>query len=191
MKISDLRQSILEASIQGREQKISLQSALKQSYDTLNSQIAQWEYTYLLKSPIAGQITFNKYWSINQNVKAGESVLTVIPQDSGAIIGKLKLPMQGSGKVKVGQKVNIKFSNYPHMEYGMVRGIIKSKSMVPADNAYLVEVSLPKGLLTNYGKQLIFSQQMQGNAEIITENIRILERIFQPLKALLKKHTDE
>jgi HlyD family secretion protein len=113
----------------------------------------------------------------------------VVPEKSGSIIGKLLLPIAGSGKVKVGQKVNIKFSNYPHMEYGMVSGIIKSISSVPSDNAYLVEVSLPNGLLTNYKKTLAFNQNMQGNAEIITEDIRVLERVFQPLKALFKKHT--
>lgn len=191
MKISDLRQLIMETSIQEREKRTSLQLALKQSFDNLNSQISQWEYSYLLKSPISGQVTLNKYWSVNQNVKAGDSVLTVVPEKSGSIIGKLLLPIAGSGKVKVGQKVNIKFSNYPHMEYGMVLGIIKSISMVPSDNVYLVEVNLPNGLLTNYGKKLLFNQKMQGNAEIITEDIRVLERVFQPLKALFKKHTAE
>jgi HlyD family secretion protein len=189
MKISDLRQLIMETSIQERETRTSLQLALKQSFDNLNSQISQWEYNYLLKSPIPGQVTFNKFWSVNQNVKAGDIVLTVVPEKSGPIIGKLFLPIAGSGKVKVGQKVNIKFSNYPHMEYGMVQGIIKTISMAPSDSVYLVEVGLPNGLLTNYGNKLGFNQKMQGNAEIITEDIRVLERVFQPLKALFKKHT--
>ena len=50
-----------------------------------------------------------------------------------------------------------------------------------------VEVEFPDGLKTNYGKQLEFSQEMQGTAEIITEDVRLLERFFNPIKSLLKK----
>lgn len=191
LQISQLEQLILELGLQSREQKKKLQLELKQSYDNLGSQIAQWEHNYLLKTPISGKVSFNKYWSINQNVKAGDCVFSVVPDESLKIIGKLKLSMHGSGKVKVGQKVNIKFSNYPHMEYGMVRGVIRSKSLVPTGESYLVEVDLPNGLLTNYGKKLGFSQQMQGIAEIITENIRLLERIFHPIKSIFKKHVED
>jgi multidrug resistance efflux pump len=191
IQISQLEQSILDLTLQYKGQKKQLQLELSQAYDNLTSRIAQWEYNYLLKSPINGVVSFNKYWSINQNVKAGDYVIAVVPDESSKIVGKLVLSIQGSGKVKLGQKVNIKFSNYPHMEYGMVRGIIKSKSLVPADNVYMVEVSLPDGLMTNYGKRLEFSQQMQGAAEIITEDIRLLERIFHPIKSLFKKHVEK
>jgi HlyD family secretion protein len=50
-----------------------------------------------------------------------------------------------------------------------------------------LEVDLPDGLHTSYGKDLEFSQEMQGSAEIITEDIRLLERIFKPIKSLLKR----
>jgi HlyD family secretion protein len=73
------------------------------------------------------------------------------------------------------------------MDYGIVSGVIKSKSLVASDNFYSLEVDLPEGLLTSYGKELEFSPEMQGSAEIITENIRLLERIFKPIKSLLKR----
>ena len=69
----------------------------------------------------------------------------------------------------------------------MVKGIVKNISLVPADNNYAVEVEFPEGLKTNYGKTLAFGQQMQGSAEIITDNVRLLVRLFNPLKALLKE----
>jgi HlyD family secretion protein len=95
--------------------------------------------------------------------------------------------MQGAGKVKVGQQVNIKFLNYPHIDFGMVMGVIKSISLIASDNNYTVEVDLPDGLKTSYGEELPFSHQMQGYAEIITEDIRLLERIFKPIKSILKR----
>ena len=53
----------------------------------------------------------------------------------------------------------------------------------------MAEVEFPNGLTTNYNKQIKFSQEMQGSAEIITEDIRLIERLFNPIKALFKKNT--
>ena len=71
----------------------------------------------------------------------------------------------------------------------MVTGIVKSKSLVATDNAYILEVELPNGLLTNYGKKLEFSQEMRGIADIITEDIRLIQRIFAPIKSLMEAHS--
>jgi len=188
--VAQLEQSILELQQQYEEQKQQFELALNNNKETLKTQIKTWEQMFLLESPIDGQVTFTQYWSINQNVKAGDNVITIVPEKETKIIGKIKLPMQGSGKVKVGQKVNIKFDNYPYMEYGMVRGIVKSISLVPMDANYTVEVELPKGLKTNYKKTLIFCQEMQGIAEIITDDTRLIERFLNPLKAIWKKNVE-
>ena len=187
IQINRLEQSVLEFELQSKESKSRVQLALSQAYENLMGRIAQWEQSYLLKAPISGIVTFTKFWSINQNVKAGDKVVTVVPEEGGKIIGKVVMPIRGSGKVKIGQRVNIKFANFPHMDYGIVTGVIKSKSLVASDNFYSLEVDLPDGLLTSYGQELEFSQEMQGTAEIITEDIRLLERIFKPIKSLLKK----
>jgi hypothetical protein len=60
--------------------------------------------------------------------------------------------------------------------------------MVPEQEYYLVTVELPQELKTNYGKILPFSQQMNGTAEIITENISVLGRLFSPLRSVFKKY---
>ena len=36
---------------------------------------------------------------------------------------------------------------------------------------------LPKGLETSYKKQIPFQQEMTGTADIITEDLRLIERI--------------
>jgi len=186
IQLSQLEQSILDLQLQFTEQKSKLELDFKEALDNLNSQISSWEHNYLLKSPISGNITFTTYWSSNQNVKAGDVVFTVVPNIATQIIGKLILPVKGSGKVREGQNINIKFNNYPYMEYGIVKGIIKSISLVPSDNNYFVEVILPEGLTSTYNKELKFNQEMQGAAEIITDDLRLLERIIQPLKSMFK-----
>jgi HlyD family secretion protein len=120
---------------------------------------------------------------------AGERVVSIVPYDSTNIIGKMLMPIKGSGKVKVGQKVNIKFYNYPYMEFGMVSGVINNISTVPADNLYSVEVKLPEGLKTNYGIELDFNQKMKGIGEIITEDIRFIVRVVRPIRSIIQNRS--
>jgi len=88
----------------------------------------------------------------------------------------------------LGQRVNIKLNNYPFTEYGMLQGVIRSISEVPDGDNYSLDVELSNGLVTNYGIELKFAQQIEGVAEIITEDQRLFQRVFNPLKALLKEH---
>ncbi len=187
LQISRLRESKADLQLQYREQKNRWATDLKQALDNLLSQIEQWEHRFLLKAPLDGRLSFTTFWSENQFVQAGATVFTVVPAVTGEIVGRLLLPIAGSGKVKAGQQVNIKFANFPHTQYGMVTGRVRSISLVPAEQAYLVDVEFPTGLRTNYGRELDFSQQMQGGAEIITEKMRALERMLQPLRAKLKQ----
>jgi len=69
----------------------------------------------------------------------------------------------------------------------MVRGFVRDISLVPANNVYNVEVSLPDSLKTNYNTELPFNQEMQGMAEIITNDRRLLERIVTPLKSIIRR----
>ncbi len=190
IEIAQLNQQILDLELTAIEESKQQQFALLESFENLVAQIALWEQKYLLKTPIAGIVSFTKFWSPNQNVKEGDLVMTVIPSDQGDIIGKISLPIEGSGKVRTGQQVNIKFANYPHMEYGMVKGIIRNISLVPNDNNYAVEVELPEELTTYYGIKIPFNQEMHGQVEIITDNRRLIERIVSPLRSLVSKQKE-
>lgn len=188
IRINELYQTILDLELDYSKQKNSIENDLRSQYDNLKSQFAQFEHTYLLKSPTDGTVAFTKYWSTNQNVTAGELVFTVISSEPKEIIGKVILPLQRSGKVKVGLKVIIKLDNYPYTEYGVVNGSIKSISLVPSDKSNIVQVRLINGLVSNYNKKLDFTQEMQGTAEIVTEDMRLIERLIQPIKYIIKKN---
>ena len=189
IQLENINQAILELKLQ-QEKLINEQITLiEESYENLLSAIESWKHDYVLISPTEGIVTFNEYWNENQTVRAGETVITVIPEDEGEIVGKVKLDFQGAGKVKNGQQANIQFANYPYMEFGMVKGVVKSISLAPSNNFYTLEIELPDGLKTFYGIDLDFKQEMQGTAEIITEDIRLIERIIRPLRFVLHKNT--
>lgn len=188
IQISELEQQKLDLNLQSEEQQKQLNSLLMQAYNNLKGEITVWQQKYLLIAPIEGKITFTKYWSLNQNVQTGETVLTIVPGEKSELIGRVSLQIEGSGKVKPGQHVNIKFSNFPYMEFGIVKGVVKSISLVPDDKAYTVEITLPDELNTNYGRTLAFSQGMTGTAEIITDDLSLFERLVNPLRSLFLKH---
>ena len=126
-------------------------------------------------------------WSRNQNVKAGETVFTIQPSDSSRLLGKALLPLQGSGKVHVGQRVHIRLNNYPDQEFGYVKGQVASISPAPTEEGmYIVEISLPDGMQTNYGKQLPVSRELKGTADIILADKNVLERLLVPLRKVVE-----
>jgi HlyD family secretion protein len=166
-------------------------SELRQNYENLVNQINVWEQDFVLKTPIAGQVTFTNFWSVNQFVTEGNVVFTVVPENEQEIIGKATIPVTGAGKVETGQKVNIKLDNYPYMEFGILEGEITNLSMVPVSNEqgsyYTAEISLNNNLTTNYKIKLPFNQEMQGYAEIITKDRRLIERLVEPLVSIFRE----
>lgn len=188
IELAEKRQQLMDYRINREEEKQKLVSAIEESFLNLNAGLKIWENNYLLVSPVEGKVAFTRYWSENQSVIADQSVLNVVPENSGDFVGRILLNMQRSGKVKTGQVVNIKLSGFPYLEYGMVRGIVKSKSLVPSGDAYIIEVSLSNGLTTLYGSELEFTQNMQGTAEILTDDLRLLQKIINPFRYLASKN---
>lgn len=188
IQVAGIKKQILELELENSESSKKMRTQLQESYDNLQAEIAKWELKYLLKTNTDGRITFTKIWSENQFIRQGETVFTVIPEQPGDTIGKIDLPIKGSGKVKIGQEVNIKFENYPYLEYGLVKGRVRTISLVPEGDNYKVEVELQNGLTTFYGRKLTFNQEMKGDAEIITEKVSLLRRIFNPIKYLIQKN---
>ncbi len=194
LEIAQKRHDIDDNRMRRKAEEDNLSSALEESFLNFKSQLGSWENTYLLKSPVEGIVTYTNIWKENQLVTAGEPVLNIIPLDPGEFIGRINLTMQRSGKVKSGQNVNIKLSGFPYLQYGMVRGRIKSISKVPAGDFYIIEVELPYGLTTIYGKDLTeYTQNMQGTgtAEIITDDVTLLQKVMNPFRYLIAKNRRE
>lgn len=187
IEILQLREALVDMEHQYIEKKNNLETGIKSILNQLQSDITAWKMNYLLVSPIAGKVAFTEIWSVNQNVTGGKVVFTVLPDTVAQLVGKAKLPINRSGKVNQGQEVNIRFNNFPDNQFGMVKGVVKNISLIPTeDGNYIVEVSFPVGLKTTYNKTLPLSQEMTARADIITEDTRLLEQFFLPLKRVLK-----
>lgn len=181
-------EQLIDLKIQYEQELHSYRQDIQEAYKLLWTNYLQWQEKYLLISNIEGILTFTGHWSENQTINAGELLATVIPSKATQIIGRASIDMQGIGKVKAGQTVNIKLNGFPYMEFGMLKGTVKHISLVPdKDKGYIAEIYLNDGMLSTYQKQLHFIQRIEGTAEIITADRRLLSRLIEPLKSKLKE----
>lgn len=186
IQLKQMHESLFDTEYEYIEKKKNLEIQIYSLINQLKTEIEAWELNYVLSAPINGQITFSKYWIENQNMLAGDIVFNIVPSTHGEIIGKALLPIEGSGKVKIGQKVNIRFENYPDTQYGIVKGYVKNISLVPSSSNnksnYTIDIMLSDGLKTSYNRSLPYLPNMVGKADIITDDISLLERFLLPLK---------
>ncbi len=183
--LNELNRSSKTTVINERKDDVNLERNVIQAFYQLKKAIKDWELNYVLRSSIKGKVSFLQLWAENQTVNSGDHVFVVIPTQQTQLIGKAKAAALNSGKIKVGQLVNIRLANYPDREFGVVKGVIKAISLTPdKDGNLLIDVALPNGLHTSYEKKIIFQQEMTGAADIITEDLRLIERLLYQFREL-------
>jgi multidrug efflux pump subunit AcrA (membrane-fusion protein) len=187
IQINSIEKSILQLQIQDYQEQSKLKNEFQQNLKSLISEITKWKQLYLIESPINGKISFFNIWSINQNIKISDELFSVIPIQKQQFVGKCILPILNTGKLSIGQNVNIKLDNYPYNENGMLQGIVTNISEVPNKDTYAIDVDLKNGLLTSYNKLLSYKEQMRGKADIITKNLSVMDRIFFNFKKLIDR----
>ena len=157
------------------------------SVGQLLASIHSWEMAYCLMAPAEGKVQLLLQEAPNQYLSSGNIFARIVPKEGESWMGRAMLPLQRSGKVKVGQRVIVRFTNFPDQEFGIVNGRLSSVSLVPSEDNYMIEIVFPDGLITNYGKCLPVFYEMKATAEIVTDDSRLIERFFQPLKKILKE----
>lgn len=186
--VNDLSRNKKTTQINESKDNISLYRNVIQSFNQLKKAIADWELAYVLRSSISGEVSFLQIWIENQTIVSGDNVFTIIPKNQNDYIGKVKAKALNSGKIREGQDVNIRLSNYPDREFGVIRGKVSAISLTPdKDGNLLIDVSLPKKLETSYHKKIIFQQEMSGTADIITEDLRLIERLLYQFRDVFKR----
>lgn len=172
--------------------------AIEELCRQIKSDIESWENTYLITSPIDGQIAMSKIWSRYQFIEANTDIFTIVPPEgTGSIIAKAWMPAMGIGKIRENMNAHIALDGYPQEEYGIIKATISEIGLIPEmqklnnepeELAYPLILILPKGLQSTYGKSLAFKQEMSGTAELITEERRIAQRIFNQFQNILQNN---
>ena len=181
-----LRQAVVDTRLEYESQRKRLTEDISSAHAQLVSALASWEKNYLLIAGSTGKLTFMSIWSDLQEVTTGIPLFAITPESIGEVQARLVIPFAGAGKVKPGQRVNIKLDGYSYMEFGMVEGFIRSVSSGYTDQGYPAVAELPNGTTTSYGVAIQFERELQGMADITTEDLSLLQRLFSPLKHLYK-----
>lgn len=192
MTIGDLRKQIRQLEFEFDEGDRAYKLQMLESIKNLRNYIRQWQQTYTVRATSSGILSYLKPLYDNQYVRMEEELFAIV-QDQEEYVAFAIVSSIGAGKVKVGQMVRLKLDNFPYQQFGSLDGVVRDISLLPyaetgtasgdaANSSYRVTIGLSNKLVTNYGTQLTFRPNMTGQAEIITDDLRLLERIFYNIR---------
>ena len=184
VQLNQISKQMTDLTLENLKQISTLELAAKNSRKELIANVSKWKDTYLFVAPNSGQVAYLNFIENEKHVEVGTSVVSIIRLNVG-INAHAELPLNGSGKVKNGQNVFIRLKNYPFEQFGVIPGKISSISLIPSKGKYSVFIELPNGLNTSQKFILPFKQELAGTTEIITDDLRLLERFFAGFRRVL------
>jgi multidrug efflux pump subunit AcrA (membrane-fusion protein) len=157
-----------------------------QALHTLKAQLDEWKNKFLLIAPISGKVSFSEFLQENSQIKVGQTVCFINPENT-EYYARVFIPQINFGKIKKGEEVLLKLNAYPYREFGIIKAKLDFISEMPIDSGFVAKVVLPNGLVTNYKKQLHYTEGLSAQAEIITADLQLSDRLFNELRAVFKK----
>lgn len=166
-----------------KDKKVELMAAIEK----LDSQIEDTT----VKATKSGVINSNTELVKGDTLSAGATVMTIIPDNEGSFKANIYVSNKDIGKLKEGMKVKFNVYALPNREYGYLTGCVTkiSKDLkVDEKNArgyYLVEAAInSKSLYDSKGKVAALKAGMSCQAQMITENKRILKFVLEKMNFL-------
>jgi multidrug resistance efflux pump len=192
-KQSDINRNDLEIRRIVLEEEEMIEKALSEwmsAVNNLSNMLRLWKEKYLQTAPLDGELEYLGFWRENSFVSSGQELFSIIPSEND-MVGEVIIPSMGAGKVEIGQTANVKIHKFPYDEYGLIKGRVESLSRIShkievrdgSIEAYQVIISFPNGFTSNFGIPLVLDFESKGTVEIITKSKRLIERLFDNLKA--------
>ncbi|MEX2379428.1 MAG: HlyD family efflux transporter periplasmic adaptor subunit [Vicingaceae bacterium] len=183
---STLKQQKIDLINNFKNQRNSLEANIESAKKTIKSMIESWGQDYTILAPNDGKVSYLTNLTNEQYVESQQPLFAVIPKNE-KVIAIVKILDAAFGKIEIGQKVRMKFSNYPYQQFGQLVGSVSEISKVPSEEGYFVKVKLENGLTTTYNKQIDYKPEMSGVAEVVTEDLRLIERIFNNFRKVFDR----
>ena len=167
------------------ERLADLEEKLKQE-ETLVKGVRQEGETTRYSSQFSGIVT-KIHVKPGHMVSVGAPLVTII-KDSAALEGRSLVQNKDIGRMKRGDKVQIKYFAYPYQEFGIPTGRISYIAKKPGDvegqqSLYVVRVALDADTISKQGsnKEKVLEVGLEGTAEIKTGEKRLIELLFTPV----------
>ena len=179
--ITDLKAKLNALKQERKSKRTEFLQRIDLSLINIQNVLDQWSMNYQIKAPKDGKLTYLKTINKNEYV-AAETPLFAIISDNQNYVGYINVPKSGYGKVQLGQQVRARIDKYPYHEFGQLDGKVTDISLLANEEMYRVQFSFPNGLNSSYGKTFEYSSEMSGSADVITEDVRLISRIFNKFK---------
>ncbi len=180
IQINQKRNELLEIRKNDQDQTINFEQELNK----LQTNLENWERTHYLIAPTDGRLMFFKHIQVNQQLSNAEKLFFVVPKKN-EWHGEMAIGQYNIGKVKEGQRVILKFDGFPYQEYGILNGTVSAVSEIPIDSVYLVKVNLPES--QKMKKEIKLRVGMTADGEIVTEELRLIEKIFYEIRKYINQ----
>lgn len=156
----------------------------------------------VVTAPAAGMISAVQA-EVGQRVD-GQPLLTILPEHS-QLEAQLFLTSQAVGQIKVGDPVTLRFSAFPHLQFGAMTGSVREISHAPLSPAdlvqqaagarldapaaahYRIRVALPAQALARGGRHYPLRSGLELNALVAGEQHSLLGWVLAPLRQLKEK----
>ncbi|WP_080057354.1 HlyD family secretion protein [Spirosoma aerolatum] len=160
-------------------------NGIVQALHTLKSELEAWKQRFVVVAPATGRVSFLRLLQEGQPIREGQELVYVLPNGAG-YVGEMYVGQYNFGKVRPSQRVIVKFAAYPYQEFGTVTGRVQQIADVASDTAWRVVVQFPQGLVTSTHRQLPFRNGMLANAEIVTQDVSLLKRLFYEVEKAVR-----
>jgi len=182
----NLQQELNDAEFQYQENERTLTNNIQANLLEIENGIENWQQNYSFIAPVSGKLVWLEKIHQNQFIESGKS-LFAITTNNEKFIALATIPANGFGKIKTGQKARIKLNNYPSYEFGRLEGVVSKLTEIPNESYYQIEITLNNGMTSSYNKLLTFTPEMTGTAEIVTDELRVIQRIFNQFNKLFER----
>lgn len=188
--LHELNQSVVDIEVKRNNDENQFDLKFRKLMQQISAQLKGWYDTYSIVTPIDGTVSLHNFWGKGQHISSGDIIASVVPGSYGKIEGRIDVSSAGFGQIVTGQKVNVKLNGFSYLEYGTIAGIVEYVSNVPEKTSnsnifYRVVVAFPDGMKSSYGKCIPLVQEMDGSAEIIVNDVRLINHFIRPIKAII------
>lgn len=186
---NELRRTEIEQELQVLEYSFSEKQRLylnniRQSARNIENSLRNWQQQYLITAPCDGRLVYLQNLTENQYAKSGDTLFAVQPRQEG-FVATVDIPVAGIGKAGVGQKVILKLDDYPFQEFGTLEGQVVGIAPSLHRRTCRMDVVLPRGLESSYKRLFVCKSEMTGTAEIVTDDMSLLERAFFGIRKMV------
>ena len=152
--------------------------------DAIIGHIVGNQLEHKIIAPITGKVYFHRTFKQNKTVNVNDELAYIIPTTSEKdIYAFTHITKYDFTKVRPGQKVFLRLNDFPFHEYGAVEAVIDHISPIYTEEGYLVKIGFPNKLTTTNGENIPHLNHMIGSCEIITNDVRLVDRFFFKFKS--------